>query len=244
MTGSRYSPQRGQFSFGGPLSPAVKGLLIATGAGFLLQALVLRLFGIPLERWLGVVPSLVKVRFALWQPFTYLFLHGGLLHLAINLLVLWMFGCDLERIWGRHFFLKYYFVCGVGAGFCIALLTPSSSPIPTIGASGALYGILLAYGLLFPDRQILLWFVLPMKARHFVLIIGALALYATVSQPGSGISNLAHLSGLVIGYLYLRGWDQLGTIRRRYLEAKLRRLKKKYRIIDGGRDKDKPPYLN
>jgi len=244
MNGGRPTYRGVQFSLGGPLSPGVKLLLIATAVGFLLQELSDRLLGIRLERWLGVVPFLVKHRLALWQPLTYLFLHGGLLHLGLNLLVLWMFGCELERAWGRRFFLKYYFLCGVGAGFFIALVTPSSSPIPTIGASGALYGILLAYGILFPERPILLWFVLPVKAKHFVLIIGALAFYATLTQPGSDVGNLAHLSGLLIGAVYLRGWDSFAKMRRRFLEARLRRLKRKYKVIDGGRDKNEPPYLH
>ncbi len=240
-----HNPQRVQFRFGGPMTPSVKFLLIATTAAFFLQAITQRLFGFRLEPLLGLVPYDVTHRFFLWQPVTYLFLHGGVLHLLFNLLVLWMFGCELERAWGNRFFLKYFFVCGSGAGIFVALLTPASaSHIPTIGASGALYGILLAYGLLFPNRQILLWFVLPIQAKYFVLIIGLIAFYFTLSLEESGISHLAHLSGLVIGYLYLRGWGHFRKIHRRYLEWKLKRLKKKFRVIDGGNDPDKPPYIH
>ena len=237
------TPHRVQFSFGGPTTPAVKILLISATAMFFLQAITQRLFGFSLESWLGLVPYLVTRRFFLWQPFTYLFLHGGLFHLLFNLLVLWMFGCELERIWGRRFFLKYFFLCGVGAGIFVALLT-ASSPIPTIGASGALYGVLLAYGLLFPNRQILLWFVVPIRAKHFVLFIGAIAFYSTLTLPGSGVSHLAHLSGRLIGYVYLRGWGLIRRIYKRYLEWKLKRLKKKFRVIDGGDDQTKPPYVH
>jgi membrane associated rhomboid family serine protease len=248
MQDGRYSPYRVQFSLGGPLTPAVKLLLILTGAGFLLQTLLSQVMGMRAENWLGLVPSDVKHRFCLWQPVTYLFLHGGLLHLGVNLLVLWMFGCELERMWGRRSFLRYYLVCGVGAGLCIAFLpsfgaTPHAQLTPTIGASGALYGLLLAYGLLFPNRQILLWFILPIKAKHFVFLIGALAFYATLTQPGSGISHLGHLSGLVVGYFYLRGPGHLRQIRLSYLKWKLKRLKKRFRIIDGTRDPEEPPYL-
>ena len=154
-----------------------------------------------------------------------------------------MFGCELERIWGQRFFLNYFFLCGIGAGIVVALLS-SSSLVPTIGASGALYGVLLAYGLLFPNRQILLWFVLPIRAKHFVLFIGAIAFYSTLTLPGSGISHLAHLSGLLIGYLYLRGWGHVRRLHKRYLEWKLKRLKKRFRVIDGGDDQDKPPYVH
>ena len=237
------TPHRVQFSFGGPTTPAVKLLLIAAAAMFFLQAITQRLFGFALEPLLGLVPYLVTHRFFLWQPFTYIFLHGGPFHLLFNLLVLWMFGCELERVWGKRFFLKYFFLCGAGAGVFVALLT-SSSPIPTIGASGALYGVLLAYGLLFPNRQILLWFVLPIRAKHFVLFIGAVAFYSTLTLPGSGISHLAHLSGLLIGYIYLRGWGHFRRLHRRYLEWRLKRLKKKFRVIDGGSDQDKPPYVH
>ncbi len=238
-----HTPQRVQFSFGGPMTPSVKIILIAAVAGFFLQAITQRFFGFYLEPWLGLVPYLVTHRFFLWQPLTYLFLHAGVFHLAFNLLVLWMFGCELERVWGSRFFLKYFFVCGIGAGVFVALLT-SSSLVPTIGASGALYGLLLAYGLLFPDRKILLWFVLPVRAKHFVLFIGAVAFYSTLTLPGSGISHLAHLSGLAIGYLYLRGWGHFRRLHRRYLEWKLKRMKKKFRVINGGNDQDKPPYIH
>lgn len=245
----RPPPTRMTFSFGGPLTPAVKLLLILTTAVFFLQTILQRLMGIHLEPMFGVVPYFVQHRLWLWQPLTYLFLHAGLLHLGFNLLVLWMFGCELERVWGRRYFLRYYLLCGVGAGVCIALLspappTPPYPPVSTVGASGALYGILLAYGLLFPDRRILFWFVLPIRAKHFVLLIGALAFYATLTQPGSGISHLAHLSGLLIGYVLLRGWAHYGQVRRWQLERRLKRLKKKFRVIDGNRDDDTPPYVN
>lgn len=224
------------------MTPAVKILLVSTGTVFLLQALSQYVLGIYLERLLGLVPELLFQRYFLWQPVTYIFLHGGLFHLLWNLLILWMFGCELERVWGRRFFLKYFFVCGVGAGLCIALLSPYSR-IPTIGASGALYGILLAYGLLFPDRQILLWFLVPIRARYFVLIIGLIAFYSTLTLPGSGVSHVAHLSGLLVGYVYLRGWRHIRDIRQTYLKWKLKRLKKKYRVIDGKGD-DGPPYIH
>ena len=243
MQDNRYSGHRVQTSFGGPPPLTVKLLLIITVAVFFLQTISQRLLGINLDPLFGVVPYSVTHRFFLWQPLTYLFLHAGLLHLGFNMLVLWMFGSELERIWGSRFFLKYYLVCGIGAGVCIALFSPFS-PVPTIGASGALYGILLAYGLLFPNRQILLWFVIPIRARNFVLIIGGLAFYFSLTQPGSGVSHLAHLTGLLIGYLYLRGWGHLRRIHQRYLQFKLKRLKKKYRVIDGNRDKDEPPYIH
>jgi len=237
----RPPPFQGGFAFGsGPVTPGVKVLLVATAVVFFLQAVLHRLFGLDVENLFGLVPWLVLRRGFLWQPATYLFLHGGLLHLGFNLLVLWMFGGELERVWGKRTFLRYFFLCGIGAAACVILLTPSS-PIPTIGASGALYGILLAYGLLFPERQIFLWFLLPIRAKHFVLVLGALTFYSTLTLPGSSVSHVAHLGGLVVGYLYLRGWRHVDQMRQFYLKWKLKRLQKKYRIVDGGRDKDRRP---
>jgi membrane associated rhomboid family serine protease len=235
--------QRITFSMGGPLTAAVKVLLILNTAFFLLQTLSNRVLGLYLDSLLGLVPYLVVHRFFLWQVVTYMFLHGGLLHIAFNLLALWMFGGELERIWGPRFFLKYYLLCGIGAGICATIVHPAS-PVPTIGASGAIYGILLAYGLLFPNRQILLWFMVPMKAKHFVWLVGFLAFYASITTPGSSVSNIAHLGGLLFGYFYLRGWGLFRRIHSGYLEWKLKRLKKRYRVVQGKGDKDQDPSVN
>jgi len=244
MSYNRPPQHRVQFSLGGgPVTPAVKFLLILTTVLFFLQAILHRFFGFYVESLFGLVPYLVLHKGFLWQPVTYIFLHSELFHLGFNLLVLWMFGGELERIWGRRFFLRYFFLCGIGAGLCVVLLTPSS-PVPTIGASGALYGLLLAYGLLFPNRQIFLWFLVPIRAKHFVLLIGAVAFYSTLTLPGSGVSHLAHLGGLAVGYVYLRGWGHVRQIHRVYLEKKLKRLKKKYRIVENDRDEKKRPHLH
>ncbi|MEW6443970.1 MAG: rhomboid family intramembrane serine protease [bacterium] len=235
---------RVQYSLGGgSLTPAVKLLLILTAAAFFLQVISQR-FGIYLETIFGLVPYRVTHRGFVWQPVSYLFLHGGLFHLGFNLLVLWMFGGELERVWGQRYFLKYYFLCGVGAGLCVVALSPSGQ-IPTIGASGALYGVLLAYGLLFPTRQIFLWFLVPIQAKYFVLVMGAIAFYSSLTVPGSGVSHLAHLGGLAVGYIYLRGWRHVRQLHGFYLEKKLKRLRKRYRVVDGDRDESKrPPHIH
>ena len=117
--------------------------------------------------------------FFVWQLATYLFLHGGFGHIIWNMLALWMFGADLEQIWGTRRFLQFYFFCGIGAGICVVLVNyvlPWGNPaIPTIGSSGAIFGILLAYAMLFPDRDILFGFLFPIKVKYFVMIIGAIA---------------------------------------------------------------------
>ena len=244
MNYDRPPQQRMQFSLGGgALTPAVKFLLILTTVLFFLQVILHRFLGFYVETLFGLVPDLVLHKGFLWQLVTYIFLHSELFHLGFNLLVLWMFGGELERIWGRRFFLRYFFVCGIGAGLCVVLLTPSST-VPTIGASGALYGILLAYGLLFPNRQIFLWFLVPIRAKHFVLIIGAIAFYSTLTLPGSGVSHLAHLGGIFVGYVYLRGWRHIGQIHRIYLETKLKRLKRKFRVVEKDGDDTKRPHIH
>lgn len=140
----------------------------------------------------------------LWQPVTYMFIHGDVFHILINMVVLWMFGSEMESIWGRKEFLKYYFVTGVGSGLVWLLFNLSAPFTVLIGASGAIYGVLLAYGLMFPNRHILLYFLFPIRVKYFVILIGTLAFVSSLGGQGSAISHLTHLSGMVIGYVYLK----------------------------------------
>ncbi|MFC1619136.1 rhomboid family intramembrane serine protease [Candidatus Neomarinimicrobiota bacterium] len=164
----------------------------------------------------GLVPKLVWSRLMIWQPFTYMFLHGGFWHFALNMFVLWMFGSELEREWGSTAFLRYYFVTGVGAGL-VTMLFSISSMIPVIGASGAIYGVLLAYGLAYPNRYVYLYFMFPVKVKYFVGFLGIMAFLASFQQGLSTVSHLTHLSGMVIGGIYLKsGWrDRLDHLSRR-----------------------------
>ena len=216
----------------------VKWLIISNTAIFILMALAGQL-GVEQRFWIfELVPRAVVFNFAIWQLVTYMFLHAGLLHILFNMLTLYWFGPDLERTWGLQRFLKYYFVCGIGAGICVViaeLLAGSSTR--TLGASGAIYGVLLAYGLLFPDRTILFMFLIPMKVRHFVWLMGLLAFYSSISGGNSGVSNVAHLGGLAVGYFYIRfklaRYDRgsfFGSIGRRYQQWKLQRAKKKFQV--------------
>lgn len=138
----------------------------------------------------------------IWQLFTYMFLHGGFSHILFNMLALWMFGSMLERVWGSKEFLKYYLITGLGGGLCYALFNMGSG-VPTVGASGAIYGLLLGYAVLFPDNVIYIWFVIPVKARYFAIIFGLIEFFASFS-PESGVAHLAHLGGMVMGYIYLK----------------------------------------
>ena len=176
----------------------MKALIIFNASFFIVQEAL----GVEWFYHLGLVPAMVWKGW-IWQLFTYMFIHGSFLHILLNLFVLWMFGGQLERHWGTREFLKYYFICGVGAALCTALIKPGS-PIPTIGASGAIYGILLAYGLTFPNSIIYLYFLLPVKAKYFVLFFGLVEFIATIRPADDAVAHLAHLGGMVFGLFYLK----------------------------------------
>lgn len=151
----------------------------------------------------GIVPKNTWGQFMIWQPFTYLFFHGGIWHVLMNMFVLWMFGSELETLWGRKEFFKYYFLTGVGSGL-VTVLFSLNSFVPVVGASGAVYGILLAYGLIFPNRYVYLYFFIPVRVKYFVIIIGALTFFSSFGGGSSGVSHLTHLSGMLIGLGYLK----------------------------------------
>ena len=173
-----------------------------------------------------------------WQPFTYMFIHGDFWHVAINMLVLFLFGSELETIWGRQGFIKYYIITGVGSGLIWILFQSfSSSSAYLIGASGAVYGILTAYGLMFPNRIVYIYFLFPVKVKWFVIILGAVAFFSSLGSH-SNISHLTHLSGMIIGFTYLRfnrQWKKaVFSMRKQILESKIKReenLKKKKRKL-------------
>ena len=229
------------FSFGpGPLSTSLKALIGANVAMFVLTS-----FMPWLQEYLGLVPALVLRQFWVWQLATYMFLHGGLFHILFNMLALWMFGTELERIWGTRYFLKFYFLTGIGAG----ALTVVFSLLPfgfsqqvqhsvIIGASGAIYGLLLAYALYFPDRPILM-IVFWVPAKVCVAILGAIALLTSLSETG-GTANATHVGGLVVGYLLLKGAriHPISELKYRYLKWKINRVRKKFDVYSGGRAND------
>jgi len=236
------SPYASSFSFGpGPLSTALKALIGANVVMFVITTFVQSLIS-----YLGLVPVLVLHQFWVWQLATYMFLHGGIFHILFNMLALWMFGAELERTWGTRYFLKFYFVTGIGAG----ALTVLFSLLPfgfaqqlqrsiIIGASGSIYGLLLAYALYFPERPILMFFVFPIPAKIFVTIMGAIALYSSLSDSG-GIANATHLGGLLVAYVFLKSGriHPLSELKYRYLKWKINRVRKKFDVYSGGRADD------
>jgi membrane associated rhomboid family serine protease len=204
-----------RYSFGYGLTPVIKKLMIIMGAVFLLQMVVSQWINF----YLGLVPILVWKKYFLWQLFTYIFLHGGVTHLLFNLLALWMFGGELEGYWGSRKFLGYFLFCGIGAGICTVVFS-SNQFIPVIGASGAIYGILLAFGWLFPNRPIYIYFLFPVPAKYMVIIFGLIELFSSAEGTGGGIAHLTHLGGLLFGLFYMAYPTIRQKIRREYYKRK------------------------
>jgi len=155
----------------------------------------------------------------------------------------WMFGCDLERRWGSNFFLRYYFISAIGGGFLNTVFLPSQMG-PSIGASAGVYGLLLAYGLIYPTRIVYFYFLFPIKMKHFVWIIGAIAFYNSITSGQSGIAHLAHLGGMVFGYLYLRTGNPLDKFKDYLDRRRLDRLKKRFQVLPGGKDDEGGPTVH
>ena len=155
-----------------------------------------------LFRTFGLVPNLVWQKFKIWQFLTYLFMHGDWLHILLNMFMLWVCGQDLETQWGKKDFFIFYFICGLGAGF-ITVLFDIHSITPIVGASGAIYGLLLAYGFTYPNLMVYLYGILPIKVKYLILGLGDVAFFASLSANQSNISHITHLSGMIIGLIYI-----------------------------------------
>ena len=192
-------------------------------------------------RLFGLVPNVFISELMLWQPFTYMFFHApyyssvGISHILLNMLGLWVFGRELEQAWGKNKFLKYYFLTGIGSGV-ITYLFQINSDNPVIGASGAVYGILLAYGISFPNRMLYIWGLIPVRSIWLVVIMGSIAFFGLLGRA-DGISHVTHISGMFIGYMLLKKKWQLADIifamRKKTVEFQVQRkedraLKKKY----------------
>jgi membrane associated rhomboid family serine protease len=207
---------------------------------------VLTSFAAELVVELGLRPADLFGSLAIWQPVSYMFVHATLGHLFFNMLTLWFIGVELERMWGTVFFTKFYFICGLGAGFTQVLLGilpfafadqfyyPS-----TVGASGAIYGLLLAFALYFPTRPFLVFLIFPVQAKVFVMILAGLALMFSLGG-GGGVAHTAHLGGMVTAYFYLKGGRSglMSEIRYRYLKWRIDRTRRKFDVYSGGRRDD------
>lgn len=271
-----FSDRRHAVGFSGFFPQGVKWLLIANIAIFVI------FFFAAHSGYGGLfAPFFLDARdvlggLAVWQLVTYMFLHdpGGFSHILFNMLALWMFGMDLERTWGTRQFLRYYFLCGVGAGICVVVANILfGGEGRTIGASGAIYGLLGAFGYLFPNRQVLFSFLFPIQAKYFVMILGAIAFMSSLAAPGGPVSHLAHLGGLVIGLVYLKsqgakkrslsgGYPATGyapnygapmsrkrtspvaAVRDWYKEWKLQRARRKFEVYLRKQNKDRGPFVH
>lgn len=214
------------------VTPVVRAIMVACGAVWLLQVLLYSA-DIYLERYLGVVPARV-VQGWVFQVATYMFLHAPreMLHILLNMLMLWMFGSDLERHWGGRAFLRYYLVCGVGGGAFAALLGllrgGEHAQAATIGASGAIFGVIVAFGTVFADRTVLFMMLFPMRARTMAMILFAVTFFYTVAPDSGNISHIGHLGGAVVGFLYLkRVWRVADLFR----ELRWRVRRRRFRVM-------------
>ncbi|MBK6863980.1 MAG: rhomboid family intramembrane serine protease [Ideonella sp.] len=186
-----------------PMPPVTQALLIANVAIFVVDQFLL---GGMLSQWFALWP--LGTNFQPYQVATYAFLHGSMMHLFFNMLGLWMFGAELERIWGPKRFMQFYaasILSAAGMQLVVNLLL--GSPFPTVGASGGLFGLLLAFGMMFPNRTIMPLFPpIPMKAKTFVMVFGGLELFLGVTGTASGVAHFAHLGGMLGGWLMIRYW--------------------------------------
>lgn len=200
--GSRYSMRSGFLSGDYPM---VRLLLLINVAVFLFQFLLTAVIG---DQWIFDHLALSSRIWdgEVWQVVTYMFLHStdGPWHILFNMLALWMFGRELEMVWGSNEFLKYYLICGVGGGLTFLFFSEGV----VIGASAAVFGILMAYGMTFPDQIIMMSLLFPIKAKYMVIIYGVIT-FMSIARPGhDGVAHLAHLGGMVFGFAYLK-WEWL-----------------------------------
>lgn len=251
-----------------PITKNTRAIIVACVVLFFLKLLMERLpglfHGVLLEDYLGLTPARIVADHWYWQFVTYIFVHGSAFHLLLNMLILWYFGAELEQRLGRREFLFYFFLCGIGAGlfnFGVNLLvgSPTSMGNPIVGASGAIYGLLAAYGLFFGDRYILAFFLFPMQTKYFVMLVGAMEVFMGVeANAQDNVAHFAHLGGLLVGaaYVWLRHLRPRGAAKRgkQKSDAERERLRKQFTLIvnpdddrQSRRDDDKGgggPYWN
>jgi len=190
--------------------PVIKNLLIINAVIYFIQIIFgeLMIGGTPgwyvLNKWFALNPFSEGYNFQIWQLITYQFMHGGFSHILFNMFALWMFGMEIENMWGSKKFLYYYLLCGVAAGLLQLFVPPllGTAAAVTIGASGAVYGVLIAFGMLFPNRHIYLYFLVPVRAKYLIGFLIVLE-FLLIDSAGSNVAHLAHLGGALCGFLYI-----------------------------------------
>lgn len=225
-------PNQAQF-YMPKLSPLVKSLLILNTAIFVLQLILQTALGLDLSQTLGFVPARLADGW-IWQPISYAFLHGGVFHILFNLLILWSIGSELETNWGSKVFAAYYFAGIVGAAITYAFFSLIGlglpAGVPVIGSSGAVYALLLAYGILYGDRTLYFFMLFPMPARYFVMILGAVELISSVFYSKNGIAHTAHLGGMLSGFVFLAAMAQWRQRKKAEMSGELGRSARKKRL--------------
>jgi membrane associated rhomboid family serine protease len=243
-----------RISFDFYITPGVQLLIIANVTVYILEAFINYFGGVSgynwLLKWFGLVPAGVIPLLRIWQPFTYLFLHDitDIWHIVLNMFTLWMFGREVELVWGRDRFLRYFFLTGVGAGLLNVVVKTvpmlwghENSFTPTIGASGAIFGILIACAILFPDRRAyIIPIPVPIKMKWIVAGMAAITFLGTFGHGGDKVSHICHLGGMLIGYLYLRRDSYLFRIRNEVSDWKYQRNRKKFDVYIN-KHKNEPP---
>ncbi len=240
-----------------PFTPVVKFLVISCAAIWLVGQLIIDRFffgGQFFATYFALIPDFVLNKFFIWQLFTYAFLHSASpFHIILNLLALWWLGAELEQRWGAKFFLTYYMVCAVGAAFLyvtivlIFALAGGSVTVlltPVMGASGAIFGLMLAYGMLFGERTVYFMMMFPMKAKYFVMILGGIEVVNLINTgiAGSEVASLAHLGGLASGYLFLLLNKKLQQ--KKWREKTSTKSSKLKLVVNNEKKKDGPRYWN
>jgi len=197
------------------ISAAVKWLVIVNAVFFIFQ-LIPRI-GPEVTLLGGLNPTAAFLHLQVWRLFTYMFLHGSFFHILFNMLALYWFGQELEEMWGIKKFLIFYFICGVGAGLFSLLNLITNPYVLVIGASGAVLGVLTAYAHYFPNRQVLLFFIIPVRVRTLVIGYAILSVFMVSSQAGGTISHLTHLGGIAIAWIYMRYASKVEMIINRHI---------------------------
>lgn len=223
--------------FGGPLTPVLKYFIIFNVGIFIFTTFLKNPEQFKL--FFGLVPARFFEDFALWQLVTFNFIHAGFMHLLFNMLVMYFFAGELEKKWGPRRFILFLTVCGIGSGISM-LFTGIDTWV--VGASGIVFGILLAFGVTYPERRVLLWFTLPIKVKWLVIIIGVVELIASVTSRNTGIAHLAHLGGMVFGGLFLYYDRVYMNVRQKYYDRKREELRSRFTIIGDDDDDDEPTY--
>ena len=234
--GRRYAAAGGglRFGHGFPMTLWVKRLLVANFTVF--AAIWLKLLPVSVTSALAfAVPDFLTRP---WSPLTYMFVHAAFPHVFMNMLALFFFGPPLESHWGSRFFIRYYIVCGLGGALFAILLYPLIGPTAMIGASGAIFGLLLAFAMNWPDAQIYLYFLFPVPAKWFVAVLGAFTLFATVRGAGGGVAHWAHLGGMVTGFVMLRYGERMSRgLKRAFFRERPTHVK----VEKGSRPAQPPP---